>query len=151
MAKNNKTNKTVFVYRPDNEPIPRKGARVLDGIRLNPGRNMVDIQEAAKIRSHPSFSWLKRYNAVEELTKQPVQVEESTQEVVLTTLKVGEAIALINTTYDLSVLERWHTQEAGKGNARKNVLNELARQINDVKKGNLESYPTLQLEESENV
>ncbi len=129
----------IFLYKPDYEPIPRKGARSLNLIRLNPGRNLIQGKDLDILKKHPSYSWLKKHGALEEIVEKEsvAEIDEGVSEIKIKRLTVSSAEKIIKFTYDAQVLDNWLTQETKGGGGRPGVLNAINRQKDDLKKGKL--------------
>ena len=124
----------ILLFRPDKQNPPRNAKVILDRYTLNPGRNHFKDKDFEGIKAHFYFEdWVRR-GIIEIVTEKPIP--EDKQRTPIATLTVAEAIKVVESENNLSVLQEWAAFESNNKN-RATVLNAINRQIQDVKGGNL--------------
>ncbi|HET8687132.1 MAG TPA: hypothetical protein VFM18_10795, partial [Methanosarcina sp.] len=87
----------VLNFKPENQKPPRKGAYYVAGIKLNPGRNKIPVEQFDKIKTVPNYQGLIDGKIIEVFKGKPPDEDKGTQEIKsLSGFPVREAEKLIN-------------------------------------------------------
>lgn len=126
----NYNGKNVFSvhYNPDFDTKTKKSATSVNGTktkRLMPGNNVVSAEEWGMIKHNPSLEHLFAAGTLSWIGDSPEK--EKAEGFNFASLKISDALKIIEQTFDVGLLEKWKASESRAGIVKK--ISEKIEQI----------------------